>query len=197
MIQLAKKIFLAGHSPVWNCGTDTSKTRWRHWRKHWHVWRIPAGVGIWFHSLSLPTFVVAKAFSIAGAKILQNMWAGPSWAGVWPYLDPWDVVRLRTSSCFLERPEEVRAARRALFLPHQVGALRPYKGSGVQAHRSCGACSLIGLHLMAAEIHPDQAVVSPGDTVAQKVKIETVTANHCPKVKAFTMWKALLCMLSG
>ena len=36
--------------------------------------------------------------SIAGAKILQKMWEGPYWEGVWLCLDPWDVVRLRTSS---------------------------------------------------------------------------------------------------
>ena len=38
------------------------------------------------------------ACSIVGAKILQKMWEGPYWEGVWPYLDPWDVVGLRTTS---------------------------------------------------------------------------------------------------
>ena len=42
------------------------------------------------------------------------------------------------------------------------------------------------------------------DTVAQKARIGTATANRGPKVKVFlrptlarTMWKALLCMSSG
>ena len=54
----------------------------------------------WHLVLSLPTFVVEMAVSIVGAKILQNMWEGLHWEGVWLDLDPWDVVRLRTSSCF-------------------------------------------------------------------------------------------------
>ena len=37
----------------------------------------PTGVDIGFHSLSLPTFVVATASSIVGAKILLKMWEGP------------------------------------------------------------------------------------------------------------------------
>ena len=65
----------------------------RHWRKRWNAWKIPSGAGIWFRS-----FVVAMACSIVGAKILQNMRQGPCWEGVWPHLDPWDVVRLSTSS---------------------------------------------------------------------------------------------------
>ena len=50
------------------------------------------------HSVSLPAFDVAIACNIAVAKILQKMWEGPCWEGVWLWLDPWDVVRLRTSS---------------------------------------------------------------------------------------------------
>ena len=39
-------------------------------------WRMPTGFGIWFHSFSLPAFVVAMALSIAGAENLQRMWEG-------------------------------------------------------------------------------------------------------------------------
>ena len=38
------------------------------------------------------------AVSVAGAEILQKMWEGPCWEGVWPFLDPWDVVGLRTAA---------------------------------------------------------------------------------------------------
>ena len=39
------------------------------------------------------------AVSAACATSLQKVWEGSSWEGMWPFLDPWDVVRLRTSSC--------------------------------------------------------------------------------------------------
>ena len=38
--------------------------------------------GFWFHSLLLPTVVVAMTCSIVGAKILQKMWEGHYWEGV-------------------------------------------------------------------------------------------------------------------
>ena len=44
--------------------------------------------------------------SIVGAKILQKMWEGRYCEGVWLYLDPWDVVRLRTPSCFWNVPRK-------------------------------------------------------------------------------------------
>ena len=40
----------------------------------------------------------AMACSDVGTKILQEMWEGTFWEGVWPCLDPWDSVRLRTAS---------------------------------------------------------------------------------------------------
>ena len=51
------------------------------------------GLAFGFHSVSLPAFVVAMAFCIVGAKILQNVWERPHWEGVWPYLDLWDIER--------------------------------------------------------------------------------------------------------
>ena len=50
------------------------------------------------------------ACSIVGAKILQKMWEGAYWEGVWPYLDTWDVVGLRTTSGVWKCTGEVRAA---------------------------------------------------------------------------------------
>ena len=38
----------------------------------------------------------AMACSDVGTKILQEMWEGTFWEGVWPCLDPWDSVRLCT-----------------------------------------------------------------------------------------------------
>ena len=85
-----------------------TKTRLELWEEHL---KDPLVIlGIWFHSLSLPAFVVTMACSIVGAKILQKMWDGAYWEGVWPYLDPWDVVGLRTTSGVWNVTREVRAA---------------------------------------------------------------------------------------
>ena len=45
-----------------------------------------------------PPSVFAIALSVAGAKILQKKNGKAHREGVWPYLDPWDVVLFRTSS---------------------------------------------------------------------------------------------------
>ena len=155
MIQLAKKIFWAGQRPaVCDCGKNISKTRWRHWRKHWNVRRIPIKVGIWFHSLSLPAFVVAMAFSIAGTKIVQKMWEGPCSKGVWPCVDPWDVVRLRTSSSSWNVPEKSGPHSKLFFflIRKETGTLTvPVEFKPFVPAETLRACALIGLHLMAAE----------------------------------------------
>ena len=44
------------------------------------------------------------ACSIAGAEVLQKMWEGHYWEGVWLFLNPWAVVRLRTSSSYWTDP---------------------------------------------------------------------------------------------
>ena len=154
MIQLEKKILWAGLKSAWNCVKNISKSRWRHWQKRWNVWRILLGVDSWFHSLSLPAFFVAMAFGIAGAKILQKMWEGPYWEGVWPHLDPWDVVRLRTSSRVWNIPEKYESHGELFFFliqkePFGLTKAAQFKPS-VPAE-TLMACALIGLHLMAAE----------------------------------------------
>ena len=47
------------------------------------------------NGVSQSTWMAAK---VVGAKILQKMRDGPCWEGVWPYLDPWDVLKLRTTA---------------------------------------------------------------------------------------------------
>ena len=39
------------------------------------------------------------------------MWNKPLWESVWPYLDPWDSVRLRTALTHWNVPQEVWTAR--------------------------------------------------------------------------------------
>ena len=132
-----------------------SRTRWPHWRKHWDAWKIPFGVGIWFHSLSLPIVVVAMAFSIAGAKMLQKMWEGLRWEGVWLDLDPWDVVRLRTSSCFWNIPRKYEPhgelffflIKKEPFALTEAVQFKPFVPA-----ETLKARALTGLHLMAAGV---------------------------------------------
>ena len=67
-------------------------------------------------SLLLPVVVVAMACSIVGAKIFQKMWERPYREGLWPCLDIWDIVRLRTSSSYWNVPEKYGPYRGLFFL---------------------------------------------------------------------------------
>ena len=133
-----------------------SRTRWPHWRKHWDAWKIPFRVGIWLHSLSLPVDLVAMAFSIAGAEMLQQMWEGLHWEGVWLDKDPWAVVRLRTSSCFWNIPRKYEPHGEVFFLlikkePFALTEAVQFKPCFVPAE-TLKACALTGPHLMAAGV---------------------------------------------
>ena len=50
------------------------------------------------------------AAKVVGAIILQKAWEGPCWEGVWPFLDPTDVVGLRTTASVWNVPGE--------YVPH-------------------------------------------------------------------------------
>ena len=94
------------------------------------------------------------ACSIVGAEMLPKMWEGPYWEGVGPFLDPWDVVGLRTTSgvwnvagkygphgelfFFLIKKESFALTKAAVIKPFVPA-------------ETLKACALIGLHLMAAE----------------------------------------------
>ena len=47
--------------------------------------------------LSLPPVLGLMAVSKASTKSLQKAEEGPCWGGMWPFLDPWDVVGLHTT----------------------------------------------------------------------------------------------------
>ena len=162
---------------VWNCVKNISKIRWRLWRRRWSAWKLPANVGIWFHRLSLSSFVFAMAFSIAGAKFLRKMWEGPYWEEVWPFLDPWDVVGLRTTFSvwnvlgkygphgelffFLIKKEP--------FALTEAMECRPF----VRAE-TLKACALIDLHLVEAE----STSMSSG---SQSPDLGDAWRNGCPR----------------
>ena len=80
-------------------------------------------------------FVFAMAGSIVGAKILQKMWGEPYWEGVLPCLDPWDVVRLRTSSSC---PGEHGPHSELFFFLIRKEAGGSHEGSAVQSFCLCG-----------------------------------------------------------
>ena len=130
-IQLAMKTFKEDLKPVWNCGTNISKIRWRHWRRRWNAWK-PTRVDIWFHRLSLSSFCLRDGVQHrwcenfaqdAGRALLGR---GPAFSG------PMGFCWFAHNSQRLECSGEVRAARRALFLPHQEGAVRSHRGWAVR-----------------------------------------------------------------
>ena len=93
---------------------------------------------------------LAMAFSIAGVKILQKMWEGPYWEGVWPCLDPWDVERLRTSSWnvprkYLPHGELFFFIKTEPFALTEAVQFKPFVPA-----ETLKACALVGLHPMAA-----------------------------------------------
>ena len=81
-----------------------------------------------FHFVPVSSWM---ATNMVGAKILQKVWEGPCWEGVWPSLDPWDVVGLRTTASVWKVPGK--------YGPHGVG------------DATSKACALIGLHIIAEE----------------------------------------------
>ena len=177
MIQLAKKTSSVEQEPAWICGKNTSKTRLWPWKKRWNAWRIHIRVGIWFHSVSLPVFVVAMACSIAGARILQEMWEGAHWEGVWPCLDPWDVVRLRTSSSNWNYPRKYGPHSELFFFlirkgPGALAQAVQFKPS--VSTKTIKTFALIGLHLLAVE---DGA----GSSGSQSPDLRNMCKCGCPE----------------
>ena len=86
------------------------------------AWRIPSRV---FHLVApCVDASLCRRNGLAASlarRCCKRCGNGPIWEGVWPYLDPWDVVRLRTSSTLWNGPHG-----ELFFLP-QEGALCSYK----------------------------------------------------------------------
>ena len=80
--------------------------------------------------------------------MVPELWGEPLWEIFWPYLDPWDSVRLRAASSHWNVPGKY-GPHGELFLLHKEGA-----GGGIKPYVSAvtlEACALIGLHLLAAD----------------------------------------------
>ena len=86
MTQNAKTTFWEEIKRDWNCGKSTSKTQL------WHCGELVLRLTIG------PRPVVQVAFGREGSGMVPQMWKMPLWEIVWPSLDPWNSVRLRTAS---------------------------------------------------------------------------------------------------
>ena len=126
---------------AWVCGKTISKTRLWPWQKRWNAWQIPTRVGFWFHSVSLLVLVVA-------------MWEGAYWEGVWLCLDPWGVVRLRTSSSSWNDLREYGPHSELFFFlirKEPVALTQAVPFESFVCAETLKAWALIGLHLLAAK----------------------------------------------
>ena len=83
------------------------------------------------------------------------MWDGLHWEGVWLDLDPWDVVRLRTSSCFWNTPRKYEPHGELFFFLIKKSPLlftEAVQFKPFVLAETLNACALIGLHLVAAGV---------------------------------------------
>ena len=86
--------------------------------------------------------------------MVPEMWNMPLLESVWPYLDPWDSVRLRTASTRWNAPGKYGPHGELFFFllkkqPTVISELVEF-GPCVSAE-TAKACALIGLHMMAEE----------------------------------------------
>ena len=85
---------------------------------------------------------------------LQNLWEGAYWEGVWPCLDPWDMVRFRKSSSSWTAQEKYGThSEPFLFLIRKepVALTKEVPFKPFLSAETLEACALVGLHLLAAE----------------------------------------------
>ena len=92
--------------------------------------------------------------NLVGAKTLQKMWEGPHWEGVWPFLDPWDVVGLHRTASVWKVPGKygphgelfLLLIKEELYVLTKVVEFRPCVTA-----KTLEACALIGLHMITEE----------------------------------------------
>ena len=72
----------------------------------------------------------------------------PLWEGVWPCLDPWDSVRLRTVSMHWNAPGKYWPHGEFFFF---LLKKEPMVHGELIGRKKMKACALIGLHMMAEE----------------------------------------------
>ena len=96
----------------------------------------------------------AMACSWVSSGILKKKWERPFSEGVWPYLDPWGSVRLRTASTHRNFPGKFGPHSELIFFlikKEQVVASNELLPNPFVSAEMLKACALTGLHLLAAE----------------------------------------------
>ena len=117
------------------------------------------------------------ACSCVGTRILQKMWERPFWEGVWPCLDLWDSVRLRTASTCWDAPGKYGPHGELFFFltkKEPVAVSNEVPSNPFVSAETLKACALISLHLSAAE----GAVGSSG---SQSPDLGDVWRQGCPE----------------
>ena len=154
MSQLAKKASWAEQKTARICGKEHLKDPIAVFAKALKCLENPFWCGLLVCSLLLPVVVVAMACRILGAIFLQNQWEGAYWEGVWPCLEPWDVVRLRTSSSYWNVPENYGPHSELFFFfvkKEPVALTKAVSFKPLFLWGPLKACALIGLRILAAE----------------------------------------------
>ena len=86
--------------------------------------------------------------------MVPEMWKKPLWEWVWPYLDPWDSVRLRTASTHWNAPGKYGPHGELFFflLKTEPVVLSEVVEFGPSSSaETVKACTLVGLRMLAEE----------------------------------------------
>ena len=89
-----------------------------------------------------------------GSGVVPELWKKPLCERVWPYLDPWDSVRLRTASTHWNVPGQYGPHGELFFFLLKKGpmVLSDFVEFGpCMPAETVKACALIGLHMVTEE----------------------------------------------
>ena len=121
--------------------------------------------------------VVSMTCGRDGSGMVPELLGKPLWEKVWPYLDPWDSVRLRTASTQWNVPGKCGPHGGLFFFliqKEQVVASNEVLPNPYVSAEKLEACALIALHLLAA----DYGVGSSG---GQSPDLGDMRKYVCPK----------------
>ena len=118
MIQLAKKISWAEQKPPGFVGRTSQRPNCSFGKSVKLLGkRIPFSAGFWFVACCCQSWWLHGLQYCGREDFPKDVGRAPYWEGVWPCLDPWDVVRLRTScSCWNVLGEYGKPSELFLFL---------------------------------------------------------------------------------
>ena len=120
------------------------------------------------------------------------MWERQFWEGVWPYLDPWDSVRLRTASTHWNVPGKYGPHGELFFFlikKEQVVASSEVLPNPCVSAETLKACALNGLHLLATEGEDGSSGRQSPDSCPES-PCDVTTLSHGQKAKALLLSSA-------